>query len=174
MAKPEEKALRQISVFTNRGFTLLEVLVVLVIIGLLAGVASLSLAGFSQSPAQQISHLFYQQLQQARQAAVFSNRDLGIQLNTEHYSFWQLHQGQWQPLLKKRLSQTPWPESVAPKLQVEQQPVNLQRAQTPQILIYTDGQILPFQLQLNSHSQQWQISAGFDQQLQIKSGSTDQ
>jgi general secretion pathway protein H len=67
---------------SSAGFTLLEIMVVLTIIGLMLGMASLSGGGNEQKQeAQQQAFRFIAQLNSYRDEAVFQNIDLGLAMD---------------------------------------------------------------------------------------------
>jgi general secretion pathway protein H len=67
---------------SNAGFTLLEIMVVLTIIGLMLGMAALSGGGNEQKQeAQQQAFRFIAQLNSYRDEAVFQNIDLGLAMD---------------------------------------------------------------------------------------------
>jgi general secretion pathway protein H len=67
---------------SNAGFTLLEIMVVLTIIGLMLGMATLSGGGNEQKQeAQQQAFRFIAQLNSYRDEAVFQNIDLGLAMD---------------------------------------------------------------------------------------------
>ena len=66
----------------QQGFTLLEIMVVLTIIGLMLGMATLSTGGNEQKhEAQQQGLRFMAQLDAYRNEAVFQNLDLGLAMD---------------------------------------------------------------------------------------------
>lgn len=68
----------------NQGFTLLEIMVVLTIISLMLGMATLSTGGNEQRhEAQQQALRFIAQLDAYRDEAVFQNIDLGLAMDSE-------------------------------------------------------------------------------------------
>jgi general secretion pathway protein H len=70
------------SSYKQQGFTLLEVMVVLTIIGLMLGIATLSTGGNEQKQeAQQQALRFIAQLDAYRNEAVFQNIDLGLAMD---------------------------------------------------------------------------------------------
>jgi general secretion pathway protein H len=68
-----------------RGFTLLELLVVLMLVGVLVGMVSFSGGKDLRREAQQQARLFTQQLQHARQQAVLDGREYGIRFDAQSY-----------------------------------------------------------------------------------------
>lgn len=84
---------------TQRGFTLIEILVVLVLVGLLASVAVLTMGGSTEQRAlEQDARRLYLTLQTASELAVTGNQEIGVQLRDSGYQFMTLdtQSGHWQ------------------------------------------------------------------------------
>lgn len=82
----------------QRGFTLIEILVVLVIIGIMVGLASVRMmpddAGTLKSEAQRLALL----LEQTRDQAVVSGEPIGFSVEDGRYRFWALDaDSEWVP-----------------------------------------------------------------------------
>ncbi|MBR9912693.1 MAG: type II secretion system minor pseudopilin GspH [Gammaproteobacteria bacterium] len=73
----------------QRGFTLLEVLLVVVIIGVMAGLASLAIGGNESRLLQQEAERLQQVLTMAQDEAAFQQRNLGLKLMDDGYRFYQ-------------------------------------------------------------------------------------
>jgi general secretion pathway protein H len=88
---------------SSRGFTLVELLVVLVIVGITLGLASLNALPSQrqelQSEAQRIALL----LQLARDEAIVRNRLVAFEANGERYRFLVRNETRWEPLLNDDL-----------------------------------------------------------------------
>lgn len=82
-----------------RGFTLIEVLVVLVIVGVLSTTVALSLEYTSERPAQTEARRLALLLEAAMLEAHAGGRQLGWSSDAEGYAFWERSRGAaWQPL----------------------------------------------------------------------------
>ena len=103
-----------------RGFTLLELLVVLVVLGILLGMVSISAAPSErqvfQSEAQRIALL----LQLARDEAIVRNRPLAFEIAPDAYRFLVREEEQWLPIVgddalrERRFARAPVTVSVFP------------------------------------------------------------
>ena len=109
-----------------RGFTLLELLVVIVIAGITLGLVSFNALQSErqvlQSDAQRIALL----LQLAREEAIVRNRPIAFEADTERYRFLMRNDNQWQPLAQddmlrqREFKRTPVALSIDPPLPSEQ------------------------------------------------------
>ena len=82
--------------FAQRGMTLVEVMTVLFIIGLTAGIVTLTLP---QRPTEEqaSAQAFATILRDAQDQAIFAGQPLGLQLSDNHYSLVQWRQDGWRP-----------------------------------------------------------------------------
>jgi len=88
------------------GFTLIEVMLVVFIIGLSAGVVVLSLPERAD-PARQALDDFVKAVHLARDQAVLSGAPIGLSLSEEGYSLQSWQQGKWQEMrLSSRLGES--------------------------------------------------------------------
>lgn len=163
----------QISAHQRRnqhGFTLLEVMVVLTIIGLMLGMATLSSGGNElKQQAQQQALRFVAQLDAYRNEAVFQNIDLGIAMDgqtTQLLTYVDIHnpkalEGKSAEEISK-LKDTPWvaysgnikgsldlPESLFMTLKVEDEEIDFSELITtdgvaPAILFLSSDEYTPF------------------------------
>jgi general secretion pathway protein H len=142
------------------GFTLLELLVVIVIIGILTSMAviSVNVLGGDHEMQQEAERL-QAILLQTREDAIMQSRDIGMRLDATAYEFLQYdgRTGRWvavenDPLLRPRTL----PEGLRLGLRVEDRNVQLQPMQpatdrdpiSPQIVLQAAGELVPFDLLL--------------------------
>ena len=130
-----------------RGFTLLEVLVVILIVGLMAG-----LAGLSQVDSIQQARREAEQLRSLigllRVDALINHRDYGLRLDNDRYSVQsRTRDGRWQPAPQYREQQLP----VHVRLQLQAganllEPNAPANSKAPQLLVLSNDEISPFTL----------------------------
>ena len=136
------------SVARSRGFTLLEVMTVVFIIGVILTFASLSIGQNEdhrvRDEAERIQHL----LQLVSEEAVLQGKELALQLNRQGYQFVTLEGDKWQPVTDdKLLRQREFPELFTLELSLWGKPMNLDDKDKPvRILLLSSGEITPFQL----------------------------
>jgi general secretion pathway protein H len=142
------------------GFTLLEVLVVVVIIGIIASMAMVStrVLGGDHEMDQETKRLVAV-LAQVREDAMLEGRDVGLRVDARGYDFLRYdgRTEQWQletedPLLRERslpdgLEAGLWLESRQVKLPARATPTERQPPQ-PQVVLMASGDMVPFELRL--------------------------
>ena len=137
------------------GFTLIEILVVLIIVGLLAALAVVNMAGGSQQrELQEQARELFLLMQTASEQAVLNNREFGLLLEEGGYRFvaFQDDSGDWsassERIFRPRsfpdwLVLTEYLENDAPRLaSVEED------ARRPDVVFYSSGETTVFELEL--------------------------
>ena len=148
----------------ENGFTLIEILVVLVIIGVLTSLVALSISP-NKASAQRESRRFHQVLEAAREQAVLFNQDLGLELTENSYQVLHWRSQQWWPLqtsifseyrLADNLHQTLWVNGLEDEYKAD----DSDKPQ-PQILLFATGEVTPFGWTLKdpAENSQWRLSA---------------
>jgi len=144
----------------SSGFTLLEVLVVVIIIGIITSMAMVStrVLGGDHEMDQEAKRLVAV-LTQAREDAMLEGRDVGLRIDPRGYDFMRYdgRYEQWDlvsedPLLRERafpdgLEAALWLESRPVKLQPRVAPTERDRPQ-PQVLLLASGDLVPFEVRL--------------------------
>lgn len=138
----------------QRGFTLIEILVVLVIVGLLAALTVANMAGGSRHrELQEHVRELYLLMQTASELAVLNNRELALVLEEDGYQF-VAHDdetGEWiatsERLFRPRhfpqwLAVTVYAGSEAPRL-----PSGEDAGLRPEVVFFSSGETTPFELE---------------------------
>lgn len=104
----------------ERGFTLLEIMLVIFLIGLTSVGVVQKLATSSESPVKKAAQDFLLRFEQLKDKAVIEGLAIGVLIEPSSYQFMQRRHGQWLPVSAPRLSaQVTVPKQVRMMLQPE-------------------------------------------------------
>lgn len=137
------------------GFTLLEVMVTLVLMGIFAGFAMLSLRGSDESDrlGQEVQRLRVL-LELNRDEALLRSEQRGIRFTETGYGFMQLSDaGEWQPIADSDYKQVhELPPGITLALRVDNRSLDLAKApaQLPQVLLLSSGETTEFEVAFRS------------------------
>lgn len=124
-----------------RGFTLLEMLLVLVLVSIVMGMAGLQLGHDPQRQASQEADLFLQLVQHARQQALLEGRALGVHVDTRGYQLMKSKGRTWEVAGQHRDT------GLDLHLQIDGLPVILtRRGATAQLVFASNDEYTPFSL----------------------------
>ena len=102
----------------ERGFTLLEIMLVIFLIGLASAGVIQTFATASEPPAKKAAQDFLTRFAQFKDRAVIEGQTLGVLIDPPGYQFMQRRHGQWLPVSATRLStQVTVPKQVQMLLQ---------------------------------------------------------
>ena len=130
-----------------RGFTLLEIMVVLVLIGIITSFALLSVGGGPRERLAEEARRLAALVELHQQEAILSGEPRGIRFSRAGYAMLrQDEKGAWQPpVAADTLIQHQLPEEIALGLWIEGRPAELQASgQTPQVLLLASGETTEF------------------------------
>lgn len=151
-----------VSAERQAGFTLIEVLVVVFIIGVVLGFATLSIGGRSLDDrlAEDAARL-QRVLQIASEEAVMTTAEIGFLPTQDGYAFLVRGEEQWVPIDNPRSPLRPYKFEIPAKVGFRELPANLPTpnsddpaAIAPQIYFFSSGELTPFDLGLAVESQE--------------------
>ena len=133
----------------NHGFTLIEILVVVVIISITMGFALMAFGDFGNKRRMLVSaEQFTHDIKLVQQQALLEGSVLGIAFNQQSYNVLTYSQTNgWQPFKARRLHARSFPKGVHIHLEKNQK-----KRFNPDIVINTSGELSPFTLQLSTSS----------------------
>ena len=136
----------------DAGFTLLELLAVIVIIGIIISFASLSIGQNTSRIVQDEAERLHGLIQLAGEEAVLQGRELALEFDHDRYRFLELGTADWQPIeADKMLRERPLPEAVRVKLMLEDVVTSFKdKKKLPRIFILSSGELTPFDLTLST------------------------
>lgn len=131
---------------TNRGFTLIEILIVIVIIGITAGFALIAFGDFGESKrilfaADQLGNT----LKLAQQQAILEQSTLGLKIDNTSYQIVKLHNSsEWKPISNKGVFKVNYfPKNTVMTLKTN----NKIAPGAPAIIINSSGDMTPFSIE---------------------------
>ncbi len=137
---------------THAGFTLLELLAVIVIIGIIISFASLSIGQNSSRIVQDEAERLHGLIQLAGEEAVLQGRELALEFDHDRYRFLERGKDDWQPVEEDDLlRERPLPEAVELELFLEGTETSFEdKENLPRIFILSSGELIPFDMTLKT------------------------
>ena len=159
------------------GFTLLEVLAVILIIGIVISFASLSIGQNTSRIVQDETERLHGLIQLASEEAVLQGRELALEFDHDRYRFLELGTKDWQPIEEdKMLRERPLPEAVRVKLMLEGVEASFEdKKKLPRIFILSSGELTPFDLTLSTDDgEEYVLQGEFNGKLVLKRVENDE
>ncbi len=132
---------------SSRGFTLLEILVVLVLVGILSSFALLAAGGGPHERLAEEARRLAALVELQQQEALLSGDLRAIQFDRAGYAILSLGpKGRWEPVAAANsLTRRALPDGIELKLWVEDRPVDLKATESlPQVLLLNSGETTAF------------------------------
>ena len=140
-----------------RGFTLLELMIVIVMVGVLLGMVSFAGGGSPARQVRQEAEAMVQVIHQLRERAVFEGQEYGLRLSTDGHRVMRKEAHGWEPVGEL----TDWPLSVRLRLQLDGYWVELDADQgPPQLLMFSNDETSVFTLIFESSNRNWLSLSG--------------
>ncbi|VVN78854.1 type II secretion system minor pseudopilin GspH [Pseudomonas fluorescens] len=135
-----------------RGFTLLELMIVIVLIGVLLGMVSYAAGPNPVRQARQEANTMVQMIHQLRERAVLAGQEQGLRLSVDGYRAMRLDGRGWEPVTGLYR----WPENLRPRLEQDGHPVSLGADEgPPQLLMLSSDETSAFTLTFASQDATW-------------------
>lgn len=140
----------------TRGFTLIEIIVVVFVIGVIVTFASLSVnqhgERYIEDEARRLHHL----LRLATEEAVLTSQELSLMVTRQGYNFARLEGPKWAPLADDPLFRArELPETIKVELLIDGQKADLSDSDKPvQIYLLSSGEVTPFEIRFSGESEE--------------------
>ncbi|HET9447443.1 MAG TPA: type II secretion system minor pseudopilin GspH [Steroidobacteraceae bacterium] len=175
----------------HKGFTLLEILVVIVIIGVMVSMVSLSVGILgADRQVEEETRRFWAVTRQAREEAELQAIDVAIFVGAEDYEFlrFDTRRNEWIPIVEDKLyAQRSLPDGLRFRLWMEGREIVLKpglpdRSQKdesqkfpPQLTVLSSGDVVPFELHVERDGAPalWRMTALADGDLRIEQRRSD-
>jgi general secretion pathway protein H len=129
------------------GFTLLEILVVLILLGIILSVAVLSAGGDKQREIEQEVQRMVQLIHLAKEEAILNRQELAVKFSPNAYEFLRLEDENWIPYNDDRLFyQRDLGDEYELRLLQDGISVSLQDEDAGRIHLLSSGEMTPFEL----------------------------
>jgi general secretion pathway protein H len=173
------------------GFTLLEIMVVIVIIGVMVTMATLSIGLLgADREVEEETRRFWAVLRQAREEAELQSIDVAVFVGAADYEFlrFDTRHNEWQPIADDKLyAQRTLPEGLRFRLWMESRELVLKpglpdrgkkdenQKWPPQVTVLSSGDVVPFELQIERDAAPalWRMTSLADGDLRIERRKTD-
>jgi general secretion pathway protein H len=174
-----------------RGFTLMEIMVVVIIIGVMISVATLSIGLLGRdSESEEQARRLWAVLRQAREEAELQSLDTGMFMSATGYEFmhYDTRRTQWVPIendklfaireLPEGLRFRAWLEAREVILKpdpVDRADKNEDKKFPPQVMVLSSGDIMPFEARIERDGAEalWRVVALADSDLRIEKRELD-
>ena len=133
------------------GFTLIEVIVVIAIIGFVLTIATISIGDPQVKRMKQSSERFTALIQLAKEQAIFNSQEYALSVWDSGYAFYILDENGWSLVSNDRIfRERTLPSGIEHELYLDGIKVVLSNEDKnkPQIFITSDGEVSPFQLNI--------------------------
>jgi len=147
---------RSVDTHSQRGFTLLELLLVILIIGIILSFAALSIGGGNERAIEDEMKRLAGLIELAAQEATLESHELAVQFNGNKYEFLIFENNKWERITNDdTFRPRTLPEEMRLTIRLEDEPVNLGTDTSqetanvlPRIYLLSSGEVTPFQLVL--------------------------
>jgi general secretion pathway protein H len=137
---------------TQRGFTLLEILVVVLIIGIVVSLATLAIHDDPAQRARTEVERFGALVTLASQEAVLQSREIAVEFATDGYKFLEFEDGNWSEPKDDMFRARTLPQDMELQISIDGEQVkfesdkDMKGREPPRIYLLSGGEMTPFEL----------------------------
>ncbi len=183
---PSASPTRHVARLGAAGFTLLEILVVVIVVGVIISIATLSVNVLGRDrEAEEEMERIWAVLRQASEEMELQGLDLGMYVSRTGYEFMRFdgRENRWEPIDGDRLfAARELPEGLRLRMWIESREIIMKpgpvdrtdpdedRKWPPQVMVLSSGDIMPFELQLERDSEpaEWRVQVLPDTDLRLE------
>lgn len=159
-----------------RGFTLIEILVVIAIMAVLAATVSIAITGGAERALQREAERAQALITYACERAELSGRDIGLSFDATGYRFSYYDRDVWTPYRSDELRARTWPANISAILTRDNQRIALERKfpEKPQLRCDGAGELTAFRIDLvlPDSTVFYRLDAGADGQVVLAQNAT--
>lgn len=158
---------------TSSGFTLVELMVVIVLIGVLASMVHINLGDNNARNARQEADVLHSLMHGLRERAVLEGQEYGLRIEPGAYQLMRFDRNRWEAFDTR--VQLPFGLVLALTLDAQTQPL-LPLAETPQLLWLSSDENTAFSLHFDSPPRRWRsiVSDGLsDPEIEMPESSNE-
>jgi general secretion pathway protein H len=146
-----------------RGFTLIEIMVVIVIAGIMVSLAVITISDRSTTELEQEGKRLHALMRLMTEEAIMQSREIGLAFNLRGYQFYELdEEDKWQVIASDdTLRQREILEDIRIRLYADGEEVRIEQKmpEIPSLFFYSSGENTPFELELSLGDYQQIITA---------------
>ncbi|PID33713.1 MAG: type II secretion system protein GspH [Thiotrichales bacterium] len=135
---------------SHRGFTLIEIMVVIVIVAILMAAVTLSFPPVGDKLLKENAERFSALVSLAQDESILQSAEMSLEIDADGYGFYRNENNQWTALSEAPFKKRRLPERIRSKLILDGVEIDLEDREknTPQIVFLSSGEITPFTYQL--------------------------
>lgn len=139
----------------NKGFTLIEIMVVVVIVAVLISAVALSFPPVGDKLLKEHADRFSALVSLAQDEAILQSNELALEITPNGYSFYQNQNNSWQNLSENPFSRRVLPSEIKTKIFLDGILIDLKDREEskPQVVILSSGEMTPFTYSLQFKNQ---------------------
>ena len=157
----------------NKGFTLLELLVALVLVGIILSFATLTFDSGEDRRIKEEANRFYSLVKLAQEESILNGKELTLEIDANGYRFKTLttegEEAIGDPVFRERV----FAEYIHPVINIEKSQFNLksqkdkEQPQSVKIFILSSGELTPFQIEFPASDKNYEIVGSIQGTVEI-------